>query len=73
MSSRSRKLLNDTGVNVSQILTFLEKFSRTGLPSNVRALVETAGRQHGRIRLVPAGYVLVTDEWNGAQQAGPLN
>lgn len=52
----------DSGVEVAQITHFLEQFSRTGLPPNVRALVETAGRQHGRIRLVPAGYVVVTDE-----------
>jgi hypothetical protein len=52
----------DTGLTTAEVVTFLERFSRTGLPSNVRSLVETVGRQHGRIRLVPAGYVLVTDE-----------
>jgi hypothetical protein len=52
----------DTGSTVEEIVNFLERFSRTGLPGNVRALVETTGRQHGRIRLVPAQWVLVTDE-----------
>jgi hypothetical protein len=52
----------DAGVNAEAIVAFLERFSRTGLPANVRALVETAGRQHGRIRLVPTEYVLVTDD-----------
>lgn len=51
----------DAGVTVAQIVAFLEKFSRAGLPDNVKALVETVGRQHGRIRLVPTGFVLVTD------------
>lgn len=51
----------DGGVTVAEIITFLEKFSRAGLPDNVKALVETVGRQHGRIRLVPTGFVLVTD------------
>lgn len=51
----------DSGMTTGQILIFLERFSRTGLPSNVRAMVETTGRQHGRIRLIPAGYVVVTD------------
>jgi hypothetical protein len=51
----------DAGLTVAQIVTFLERFSRAGLPDNVRALVETVGRQHGRIRLVPTGFVLVTD------------
>jgi hypothetical protein len=52
----------DTGLTVEQTAGFLERFSRTGLPGSVRALVETTGRQHGRIRLVPAGFVLVADE-----------
>lgn len=52
----------DSGLTVAAITTFLERYSRTGLPGNVRTLVETAGRQHGRIRLIPAGYVLVTDQ-----------
>ncbi|MCC2670674.1 MAG: hypothetical protein K0Q72_3145, partial [Armatimonadetes bacterium] len=52
----------DSGVTVPELIRFLERFSRTGLSGNVRALVETAGRQHGRIRLVPTGYVLVTDD-----------
>jgi len=52
----------DAGVSSENVIAFLERFSRTGLPANVRALVETAGRQHGRIRLVPTQYVLVTDE-----------
>ena len=52
----------DAGLTVSRITEFLERFSRTGLPPNVRALVETTGRQHGRIRLVPAGYVVVTED-----------
>jgi hypothetical protein len=52
----------DSGATVPQITAFLERFSRTGLPTNVRELVATTGRQHGRIRLVPASYVLVTDE-----------
>jgi hypothetical protein len=52
----------DSGVTVAQLVRFLERYSRSGLPGNVRALVETAGRQHGRIRLIPTGYVLVTDE-----------
>lgn len=52
----------DAGVSADAIIAFLERFSRTGLPANVRALVETAGRQHGRIRLVPTDYVLVTDD-----------
>jgi len=51
----------DTGLTVEAIAAFLERFSKTGLPGNVRALLATAGRQHGRIRLVPAGYVMVTD------------
>jgi predicted transcriptional regulator len=51
----------DSGLSVDAMVTFLERYSRTGLPPNVRTLVETAGRQHGRIRLVPTGYVLVTD------------
>lgn len=50
----------DSGLTADAIVTFLERFSRTGLPENVRTLVETAGRQHGRIRLVPASYVVVT-------------
>jgi hypothetical protein len=52
----------DTGLAVEGVNGFLERFSRTGLPGNVKALVETTGRQHGRIRLIPAGYVLLTDE-----------
>lgn len=52
----------DTGLTAADVVQFLERFSRTGLPDNVRTLVETAGRQHGRIRLVPAGYVLVTED-----------
>lgn len=52
----------DTGVTAADAVAFLERFSRTGLPDNVRALVDTAGRQHGRIRLVPAEYVLVTED-----------
>lgn len=52
----------DSGLTTDEIITFLERYSRTGLPENVRAMVQTAGRQHGRIRLVPAGYVMVTDE-----------
>lgn len=51
----------DSGSTVPEILTFLELFSCTGVPPNIRNLVETAGRQHGRIRLVPAGYVALTD------------
>lgn len=52
----------DSGVKMPEILQFLEAYSRTGLPGTVRTQVETAGRQHGRIRLVPTGYVVVTDE-----------
>lgn len=52
----------DNGITPGHIATFLERFSRSGLPANVRTLVETTGRQHGRIRLIPAGYVLVTDD-----------
>ncbi len=52
----------DSGLTVDSIVTFLERFSQTGLPGTVKALVETTGRQHGRIQLIPAGYVLVTDD-----------
>jgi hypothetical protein len=68
----------DSGLGTAQILTFLEQFSRTGLPDSVRHLVETVGRQHGRIRLVPTGYVLVVDdpvlmqELNSARPIAPL-
>lgn len=61
LSQDSLRRALDSGLAVEAITTFLERYSRTGLPSNVRTLVETAGRQHGRIRLVPTGYVLVTD------------
>jgi hypothetical protein len=47
---------------MTEILRFLEAYSRTGLPGTVRSQVETAGRQHGRIRLVPVGYALVTED-----------
>lgn len=62
VSADSVRRALDTGVSAAEIITFLEKFSRTGLPSNVRALVETAARQQGRIRLVPAEYVIVADD-----------
>jgi hypothetical protein len=62
LSQDSLRRAMDSGVTVPQLTGFLERYSRTGLPGNVRALVETAGRQHGRIRLVPTGYVLVTDD-----------
>ncbi|HEU4751791.1 MAG TPA: helicase-associated domain-containing protein, partial [Armatimonadota bacterium] len=52
----------DSGLTIEGILRFLEAFSRTGLPGPVRSLVESVGRHHGRIRLVPAGYVLVTED-----------
>jgi XPB/Ssl2-like helicase family protein len=52
----------DSGLSVGGILSFLEQFSRTGLPGAVRSLVETTSRQHGRIRLIPTGYVVVTDD-----------
>jgi hypothetical protein len=62
VTTESLRRAFDSGVAPAEVSVFLERFSRTGLPPNVRALVETAGRQHGRIRLVPAEYVLVTDE-----------
>lgn len=62
LSQDSLRRALDSGVTVSQLTGFLERYSRTGLPGNVKALVETAGRQHGRIRLVPTGYVVVTED-----------
>ncbi len=62
LNAESVRRALDNGVTTEQILTFLERFSRTGLPGTVRNIVETTGRQHGRIRVVPAGYVLVTDD-----------
>jgi hypothetical protein len=76
MESLRRAL--DAGLTRDDVLRFLEAFSRTGLPPAVRSLVETVGRQHGRIRLVPAGYVLVADdpalmrELRGVRQVEPL-
>ncbi|MFN3651062.1 MAG: helicase-associated domain-containing protein [Armatimonadota bacterium] len=52
----------DSGVKPAEVRQFLEGFSRTGLPGNVAELIQTTGRQHGRIRIVPAGFVLVTDD-----------
>jgi hypothetical protein len=52
----------DTGVTGAEIVAFLETHSRTGLPANVRAQIEAVSRQHGRIRLVPTEYVLLTDD-----------
>lgn len=51
----------DLGSTGDEVIGFLETFSRTGVPDTVRKLVETVARQHGRIRLVPAEVVLVTD------------
>jgi hypothetical protein len=51
----------DSQLNVEEICAFLEGFSQTGLPANVRTMIESVGRQHGRVRLIPAGYVLMTD------------
>lgn len=62
LNAESVRRALDSGLTVPQIITFLERFSRTGLPSNIKAMVETSGRQHGRIRLVPAEWVLVTDQ-----------
>jgi hypothetical protein len=62
ITAESLRRAFDTGLKPSAVAQFLERFSRTGLPSNVRALVETTGRQHGRIQLAPAEYVLVTDD-----------
>ena len=50
------------GLGSADIITFLERFSRTGLPGPVRAMVETAGRQYGRVRLIPAEFILVTED-----------
>lgn len=62
LTQESLRRALDAGIEASTVIAFLERFSRTGLPANVRTMVETAGRQHGRIRLVPAEYVLVTDD-----------
>jgi hypothetical protein len=62
VSGESLRRALDSGLSGEEIATFLERFSRTGLPANVRALVESAARQHGRIRLIRAECVLVTDE-----------
>jgi len=62
LTAASLRRALDAGATVEQINTFLERFSRTGLPGNIRSLVETTGRQHGRIRIIPAGYILLTDE-----------
>ncbi len=62
LNAESVRRALDSGLTVTQVATFLERFSRTGLPANVKAMVETAGRQHGRIRLVPTEWVLVTDQ-----------
>lgn len=52
----------ESGVSPGSVVPFLEEYSRTGVPSNIRTLVETAARGFGRVRLVPAEWVLVTDE-----------
>jgi hypothetical protein len=52
----------DSGVDADAIRTFLERFSRTGLPSTVQSLLEATSRRHGKIRLMPAQYVLLTDD-----------
>lgn len=52
----------DLGSSAEEVTRFLETFSRTGVPDTVKKLVETVGRQHGRIRLIPAEVVLVTDD-----------
>jgi hypothetical protein len=62
LTQESLRRAMDVGITAEAICTFLERYSRTGLPANVRTLVETVGRQHGRIRLVPTGYVLVADD-----------
>lgn len=62
LTQESLRRALDTGLTSGAVLRFLEQFSRTGVPETVRMQVETAGRQHGRIRLVPAEYVLVTED-----------
>jgi len=52
----------DSGLSAAAIIRFLESFSRTGIPPNVRSLVEDTAKRHGRIRLVPVGVALVTDD-----------
>ncbi len=45
-----------------EILKFLEDHSKHPIPGTVQNMVRTAARQHGRVRLVPAGMVLVTQD-----------
>jgi hypothetical protein len=62
LTQESLRRALDTGSRSEEIVAFLETFSRTGVPDTVRRMIETVGRQHGRIRLVPAEYVLVTED-----------
>lgn len=52
----------DSGLDAGSIRTFLERFSRTGLPSTVQSMLEATSRRHGKIRLIPAQYVLLTED-----------
>ncbi len=52
----------DSGISAESIRTFLEAFSRTGVPAPIATLIQDVARKQGRIRLVPAGYVLVTED-----------
>jgi hypothetical protein len=66
-SSTSLRRAFDQGRSADEIRLWLEQHSTTGVPQPLAYLIDDVGRQHGSVRVGPAGcYVRMTDQAQAA-------
>jgi hypothetical protein len=60
LTANSIRAALDTGETSESIISFLEKYSRTGVPQGVRMLINDTGERHGHIHVGSGGIYIQT-------------